>query len=86
MFLHVLSIMYSSSAFYARNPALEIIDQQKNTCTKGIFDRRTLYTQHPVSLRTSIPDANSVILRAHLCTAAGSMLKTLCSKLFMRRV
>ena len=30
MFLHVLSRMYSSSrTFYAQNPALEIVDQQK---------------------------------------------------------
>ena len=50
-----------------------------------MFSRRILHAQHPVSLRTSIPDANSVILRAHLCTAVGSMLKTLCSKVFMRR-
>ena len=30
MFLHVLSRMYSSSTFYAQNPALEIVDQQKS--------------------------------------------------------
>ena len=30
MFLHVLSRMYNSSrTFYAQNPALEIVDQQK---------------------------------------------------------
>ena len=30
MFLHVLSRMYSSSTFYAQNPALKIVDQQKS--------------------------------------------------------
>ena len=30
MFLHLLSRMYSSSTFYAQNPALEIVDQQKS--------------------------------------------------------
>ena len=31
MFLHVLLKMYSSShTFYAQNPALEIVDQQKS--------------------------------------------------------
>ena len=31
MFLHVvLSRMYSSSTFYAENPAIEIVDQQKS--------------------------------------------------------
>ena len=30
MFLHVLSRIYSSSTFYAQNPALEVIDQQKS--------------------------------------------------------
>ena len=64
MFLHVLSRMYSSSStFYAQNPALEIVHQQKSvnvylhihTCTKGMFSRSTLYAQHPVSLRTPLP-------------------------------
>ena len=31
-------------------------------------------------------DANSVLLRAHLCTEVGSMRRTLCSKMFIRRV
>ena len=43
----------------------------------------------PISLRISPTifnrDANSVLLRAHLCTAVGSMCRTLCSKLFIRR-
>ena len=30
-------------------------------------------------------DANSVLLQAHLCTVVGSMRRTLCSKLFIRR-
>ena len=49
---------------------------------------RTLYAWHPVitkdlpiSLRFSLTifyrDANSVLLRAHLCTAVGSMRRTL---------
>ena len=29
-------------------------------------------------------DANSMLLRAHLCTAVDSMRRTLCSKLFKR--
>ena len=57
---------------------------------------QTLYAQHPVPLRTSLPgsrlrfyirDANSVLFRPHLCTAVlvGSMRRTLCSKLFIGR-
>ena len=55
------------------------------TCTTGMFSR-TLYAWNPVSLtnfpslassrqRYFIfdPDANSVLLRAHLCTAVDSM-------------
>ena len=43
------SRMYSSSTFYAQNPALEIVDQQDereclstHACTKGIFMRSIL--------------------------------------------
>ena len=52
MFLHVLSrIMYTSIMFYARNPALEVVDKQKSvnvylhihTCTKRMFSRRSLH-------------------------------------------
>ena len=100
-FLHLLSRMYSSSMFYAHNPALEIVDQQKsvNVCLRMHVPRECsaeepFDVQHPVSLRTSlhgscIPGtifyryANSVILRAHLCTAVASMQK-LCSKSFTR--
>ena len=43
----------------------------------------------PISLRFPptifYRDANSVLLQAHLCTAVGSMRRTLCSKLFIRR-
>ena len=74
MILNVLSRMYSSNTFNAQNPALEIVDQQKSvnvylhihTCAKGMFSRRTVYAQHPVPLKTYIPDAISVVLRAHL--------------------
>ena len=95
--------MYSSSAFCAQNPALEIIHQQKSvnvytyihTCTTGMFSR-TFYAQHPVSPKdihisprfsSTIfnRDANSVLVRVHLCTALGYMRKTLRSILFMRR-
>ena len=49
-----LSRMYSSSTFYAQNPALEIVDQQEkreclstHTCTNRMFSRtKTLYAQH----------------------------------------
>ena len=67
---------------------------------------RTLYAQHPVSLRIFhlspvlayvflSPGKSSTVQCTvfytlqpklmHLCTAVGSMLKTLCSNLFMRR-
>ena len=75
-------------------------------CTTGMFSK-TLYRQNTMGLRSSIsprlspmifdPHANSVLLRAHLCTAVlllahlctavltGWMRRTLCSKLFMMR-
>ena len=67
-------------------------------CTMGMFSR-TLYAQNPVTKNLHISprfsptifyrNANSVLLLAHLCTAAvltGSMRRTLlCSKLFMMR-
>ena len=51
-----------------------------------MFSRRTLYAQHPLSLRTSLPGSrlrffiaiNSVILRAHLCTAVDSICEKHC--------
>ena len=54
--------MYSSSTFYVQNPALEIVHQQKSVKVylymySGNVQRKTLYAQHPVSLRifTSLP-------------------------------
>ena len=91
MFLHVLSIMYSSSASYAQNPALEIVDQQKSlNVYLHIRVQKECSAEEPFCAASCVtknirPDANSVILRAHLCTAVGFMLKTLYSKLFMRR-
>ena len=59
---------------------------------------RTLHAQHPVTTNLHVSprfsptifsrdDANSVVLLAHLCTAVliGSMRRTLCWKLFVRR-
>ena len=68
-----------------------------NTCTTGIFTR-TLYAQHPVSLRIFpcisprfsptifYRDANSILLRSHLCTACSKLYaqNPLCSKLFKK--
>ena len=51
---------------------LKIVDQQKRVNVylhihvQREFSRKILYAQHPVSLRTSLPDAISVILRAHV--------------------
>ena len=77
--------MYSSSKFYAQNPALEIVDQQEereclsiHTCTDGMFSRTNplctaSYVTKNIAPRFSPTifdrDANSVLLRAHLCTA-----------------
>ena len=78
----------------AENPVFEIVQESVKVCTTGMSSR-TLYGQHPVSLKifTSLPgsrlcffyhDANSVPLVAHLCTAVliRFMRRTLCSKLF----
>ena len=63
---------------------------------RSIFSR-TLYAQHHVAKNLHISprlsptifyrDANSVLLLAHICTAVliGSMRRTLCWKLFVRR-
>ena len=98
-----LSRMYSTSTFYAQNPALEIVDQQEereclstHTSTKGMFIRTnplcaascvTKNISPRFSPTTFYRDANSILLRAHLCTAVliRSMRRTLCSKLFIGR-
>ena len=98
-----LSRMYSSSTFYTQNPALETVDQQEereclstHTCTKGMFSRTNPLCAASCVTKNISPrfsptifyrDANSVLLRAHLCTAVliGSMRRTLCPKLFIGR-
>ena len=66
------------------------------TCTKGMFSRTSPLCAAPCVIKNISPrfsptifyrDANSVLLRAHLCTAVliGSMRRTLCSKLFIGR-
>ena len=95
--------MYSSGTFYAQNPALEIVDQQEkreclstHTCTKRMFSRTSPLCAASCVTKIISPrfspaifyrDANSALLRAHLCTAVlmGSMRRTLCSKLFIKR-
>ena len=72
------------------NPVFEIVQESVKVYTTGMSSR-ILYAQHPItknlhiSPRFSPPifyhDANSVRLLAHL----GSMRRTLCSKLFVRR-
>ena len=63
-----------------------------HTCTTGMFSRRTLLCAASCVTKNISPrfsrtifyrDANSVILRAHLCTAVASMGK-LCSKSLTR--
>ena len=91
-----LSRMYSSRTFYAQNPALESVDQQEereclstHTCTKGMFS-----TTNPLCAASCVTKnisprfsptffyryANSVLLRANLCTAV-----LIGSKLFIGR-
>ena len=95
LFLHLLSRMYSSSTFYAQNPALEqksLNVLSTHTCNMRMFSRRTLLCAASCVTKNISPrfsrtifyrDANSVILRAHLCTAVASMRK-LCPKSFTR--
>ena len=84
-----------SSRLHAENPVFEIVQESAKVCTKGMSSR-TLYAQLPVTKDIPISprfsptifyhDANSVLLQV-LCTAViiGSMRRTLCSKLFVRR-
>ena len=85
--------------FYAQKPVLEIVNdesvkvflhmyngnvQQNPLCVESCVTR-----EFSISPRFSPtvfdPDANSVLFRAHLCTAAvDHAQKTLCSKLFKR--
>ena len=83
--------MYSNSTFYAQNPALEIVDQQEerlstHTCTKGMFSRLNPLCAASCVTKNISPrfsptvfyrDANSGLLRAHLCTAVS---KALCAE------
>ena len=72
------------------NPVFEIVQESVKVCTTGMSSR-ILYAQHPITKNLHISprfsptifyhDANSVLLLAHL----GSMRRTLCSKLFVRR-
>ena len=42
--------LYSSSTLCAENPVFEIVQESVKVCTTGMSSR-TLYAQHPVSLR-----------------------------------
>ena len=95
------SVPLNSSRLYAQNPVFETVhgesvkvylynmyngnDQQNPLCVESCVTKEL-----PISPRFSptvfYRDANSVLLRAHLCTAVGSMRRTPCLKLFMRRV
>ena len=63
-----LSRMYSSSTFYAQNPALEIVDQQEereclstHTCTRGMFSKTNplCAASCVTNIRTSLPGSHS---------------------------
>ena len=90
--------MYSSSStFYAQNPALEIVHRQKRVnvylhihvqreCSAAASCvTKDLQISPRFSPTIFYRGSNSVLLRAHLCTAVDSMRKTQGSKLFMRR-
>ena len=74
--------------FCVTNPVFEI--ESVRVCATGMSSR-ILYAQHPITKNLHIPlrfspaisyhDANLVLLLAHL----GSMRRSLCSKLFVRR-
>ena len=90
--------MYSSITFYAQDPALKIVHPDREglsthvqreylvgpLCVEPCFTKDL-----PMSPRFSptffYRDSNSVFLQAHLCTAVGSISRTLCSKLFVSR-
>ena len=59
--------------------------QQNPLCAASCATIKDIYISPLFSPLILSRDANSVLLRAQLCTAVGSMRKTLCSKLFMRR-
>ena len=79
-----------------RKLCVEIVQENVTVCTMGMSSR-TLHVQHPVTKNLHISprfsttifyhDENSVLLLEHLFTAVliGSMRRTLCSKLFVRR-
>ena len=87
MFLHLLSRMYSSSTFYAQNPALEIVDQQKSVNVYLHMYHGNVQQKNPLCAASCVTknisprfsrtifcrDANAVILRTHLCTAVACL-------------
>ena len=84
----------------AQNPVFKIVHQESvevylhmhngNVQQNSLCVTSCVTKDLPISRRVSptvfYRDANSVLLRAHLCTAVGSMRRTLCSKVFIRRV
>ena len=93
--------LYSSiNRLYAQNPVFEIVREESVKVYlhmhNGNVQQNTICVESCVANEFSIspqfsptmfdPDANSVLLRAHLCTASSTLYaqKTLCSKLFKR--
>ena len=57
--------------------------QQNPLCIESCVTEK--FSMSPLLSSTIFdPDANSVLLRAHLCTAVDYAQKTLCSKLFKK--
>ena len=91
--------LYSSTnRLYAQNPVLEIIREESvkvylhmhsgNAQQNPICVESCATKEFSISPRLSPtmfdPDANSVLLRAYLCTAVDYVQKILCSELFKR--
>ena len=92
--------LYSSTnRLYAQNLVFEIVREESVKVYLHMYNGNVQHNplcvescvtkELPISPRFSPtifdPDVDSVLLRAHLCTAVDSMRTTLCSKLFMRK-
>ena len=87
--------MYSSiNRLYAQNPVFEIVHDEsvrvyphmynENVQQDPLYVESCVTKEFAISPRFSLtmfdPDANSVLLRAHLCTAIDSMRRKPCAR------
>ena len=97
--VHTSTTFYSSiNRLYAQNPGFEIVREESVKVYPHMHNRNV--EQNPLCVESCVtnefsisprlsptmfdPDANSVLLQAHLCTAVFHMQRSLCWKLFKR--